>query len=191
MNIDFNVVEKLSNGFLKLFKAKVVQEVSKEKTVEYYREFIVRADAVAILVRDPNTDLLLFTSQFRPGAAFHNESPFVLDIVAGMIDKNETPLEAVLREAKEETGVQNISNVVQISPAFYTSVGGSTEKVTVFYGEADLSDLPKTLGSEDEDEYIEIIKHPASLAINNIENYNTCVSVIALQWLKAEREKRS
>lgn len=70
-DLDFLEVkrERAYDGFLKIDKLFFKQKnVYGEWTDVFSREVIYRRNAVAVLIRDPSTDKLLFTKQLRPGA---------------------------------------------------------------------------------------------------------------------------
>ncbi|EEV8378090.1 NUDIX hydrolase, partial [Escherichia coli] len=100
-------------------------------------EVVYRRNAVAVLIRDPKTDTLLFTKQLRAGAYIQAE-PWIYEMVAGLIDEDEDKITALKREVKEEAGIEKISNIKEISQ-YYPSCGGCSEKVFLYYAEADLS----------------------------------------------------
>lgn len=179
---------KISSGFLKVYSVEVEQTNPEGQNVTYMREVIERGHASAIVLRDPKTDELVFTKQFRVGSAVNGNSEFILDVVAGMIDKGDTAEETVIRESFEEVGAKNISNVQQISPVFYPSVGGCSETLVLFYGEADLSDLPKFKGEISESEFIEIVKMKTNDALSNLNLFPTSASVVGLMWLSMQRQ---
>ena len=179
---------KISNGFLKVYKVEVEQTTPTGETVNYVREVIERGHAAAIVLRDPKTDELVFTRQFRIGSAINGETNFMLDIVAGMIDKGDNAEQTVIRESLEEVGVENIRNVQQISPVFYPSVGGCSETLVVFYGEADFSNLPDFKGEISESEFIEVVKMKTDEALSQLHLFPTSASVVGLIWLSMQRQ---
>lgn len=107
------------------------------------REVFDRGHAVAAVLYDPATDLLVLIEQFRTGAlvaalephvvgAF---SPWLVEIVAGIIDHDQTAEEVMQREAMEEAGC-TIREMRQILPVL-TTPGGSSETVILYYGLVD------------------------------------------------------
>ncbi len=68
------------------------------------RELVLRLPAVAVLMYDATTDQVVLIEQFRVGAMTHEEGPWQLEMVAGMIDTLETPEQVAVRECKEESG---------------------------------------------------------------------------------------
>ena len=70
------------------------------------REIFERdSDAVAVLAWDKKTDEIALIEQFRPGALKDEKSPWLIEIVAGIIDPGETRVQAAIREVKEEIGL--------------------------------------------------------------------------------------
>ena len=66
------------------------KQFSGGETKVLVREIFERdADAVAVLVWDEKTDEVALIEQFRPGALKDAQSPWLIEIVAGIIDKGE------------------------------------------------------------------------------------------------------
>ena len=64
-----------------------------------------RNDAVAVLPYDPKLGKVVLIEQFRI-AAIHEENPWLLELVAGIIDKDNSKEEIAILEAKEEAGLE-------------------------------------------------------------------------------------
>src|SRR5580658_802662 len=75
------------------------------------RELLCRPSAVAVLLLDPEKNQVVLIEQFRTGGLFERESPWMLEIVAGVIEPKDTPEAAAYREVKEETGCEVLSLV--------------------------------------------------------------------------------
>lgn len=58
---------------------------------EIVREVFERGHAGAILPYDPQTDNVVLIEQIRFPAFESSETPWLLEIVAGMIEENESP----------------------------------------------------------------------------------------------------
>lgn len=181
--------ERLHDGFLKVDRYYFKQEKPDGSwTEEFTREVVLRRNAVALFLHDPVNDLLLFTKQFRPGSSTLGE-PWIYEMVAGLIDDNEDKETALLREAHEEANITNIENIKLIS-SYYPSCGSCTEKVFLYYANADLSDVKGFAGCEDENEIIEII----TLSVNEAFEWQksgkigTANGHVALNWLKYNRQ---
>ena len=122
------------------------------------KEVYYRPDAVAVLIVDEERMKFLLCRQFRlPTFVNGNETGYLVEVCAGLMDENETPEQTVLREAKEETGY----TLAELSPVAgtYTSAGGITEFVHLFIGSCSLNgDNPGAGGLKDEGEDIELLE---------------------------------
>ena len=189
MNIKEIKKETLYKGFL-TYERHFFQQQHRDGswTDTFSRELLIRRNAVAVLIHDPNTDTFLFTKQFRPGANYQNE-PFIYEIVAGLIDDGESPLNAVKRETEEESGVSNIRDI-QLICEHYPSCGSCTEKVYLYYAKADLSDVNTTGGCKSEDEFIDVILFNYEDMMKNFKDglFKTSNSNIALFWFELQRK---
>src|SRR5690606_39083886 len=94
------------------------------------REPLVRHDAVCVLPYDPQRDEVVLVEQFRMGAMARGDSPWLVETVAGLIDKDEQPEEVARREAVEEAGLE-IGELWPVT-AYYPSPGGSTERIHLY-----------------------------------------------------------
>lgn len=183
LNYNIEKTEKnVYNGFLKIDKLHLSQQKPDGTwTKPFTREVMVRGNAAAVLIHDPILDKFLFTRQLRMGSLYKGQ-PWVTEIVAGMIDKNETGEAAVIREAKEESGI-TLSQVHYINK-FYPSVGGTTEEVEVYYAEADLSNVSQWMGCPEENEIIEVVTYSFDEVMRKLNSgeLGTASNLIALYW---------
>jgi len=98
---------------------------------EHQAEIYYRPDAAAVLLYDLGRKKFLFASQFRLASFLNgNETGYLTEACAGLIDEGETPEETAIREVKEELGY-TISNINKVG-SVYTSAGGITEHVHLF-----------------------------------------------------------
>ena len=102
---------------------------------ELTRELFVRFDAVCVLPYDPQRDCVVLIEQFRVGALDKSANPWLLELVAGLIDKDEVPEEVARREAIEEANLQLTS--LRPITQYYPSPGGSDERVHLYVGRCD------------------------------------------------------
>lgn len=110
-----------------------------------------RGDSVAAIIFNPKKNRILLANQFKY-PAYEKGPGWITEIVAGMIDTNETPESAVRREVGEETGYK-VFNLEHIS-TFYVSPGGSSERIILYYAEVDETEKIEAGGgvaSENED----------------------------------------
>ena len=69
------------------------------------REVFERGDAVGVLPYDPVTDSLVLIEQFRPGAMRGDDSPWMLELIAGVVEAGESDADVVHREALRRSGL--------------------------------------------------------------------------------------
>src|SRR3546814_4580479 len=93
------------------------------------REIFERGHAAAVLLYDPARDAVVLIEQFRPGAYAAGVNPWLVEVVAGIIEAGETPADVVQREAVEEAGC----SVTALHPigTFFVTPGGSSETVEI------------------------------------------------------------
>jgi len=147
------------------------------------REVFERGDAVAVLPYDPVTDSLVMIEQFRPGAIRGGDSPWMLELIAGVVEPGEQDEEVVHREAMEEAACE-LAELVPIATVF-PSAGACSEQVRLFCGRVSRAAIGELHGLQHEGE--DILVHALSraealqlLADDRIPNGHT---LIALQWL--------
>lgn len=147
------------------------------------REVFERGDSVAVLPYDPVTDSLVLIEQFRPGALRDSCSPWMLELIAGVVETGENDAEVAHREALEEAGCE-LSELVPIATVM-PSAGACTEQVRLFCGRVQQLAPGNIhgLAGEGEDILVHRVSRDAALAMlaeNRVPNGHT---LIALQWL--------
>jgi nudix-type nucleoside diphosphatase (YffH/AdpP family) len=123
-----------------------------------------RGDAAAALLYDPERRKVITVNQFRiPTLEKGRGGGWLVEAVAGMIDGSvdnhlgETPLECLRREVKEETGY--LITEAELIFTFFSSPGGSTERIFLFFAEVKRTDKVATGGGLAADgEDIEIVE---------------------------------
>lgn len=151
------------------------------------RELVNRNNAVAMVAYDPVTDEIVFVEQFRIGA-IEEQQPWLIEIVAGLVEDHETPEQVVIRESQEEIGCQP-DELIKIA-GFYTTPGGNSEWVDLYIGKIAVANVAKTGGLENEGEDIKIIVVPAtdiSYMLSTGE-VRSAIAIIGLQWFLMNRE---
>lgn len=189
---DFAIVseEPVSRGFLTVHKLRLNHAVFPAgESAVLTREVMHRGEAAAILVHDPNNDTVIMIEQFRVGGINEPDGPWFIEIPAGMVDAGETPEQAAVREAREETGCE-VANVEHIA-SYFPSPGGCSEKVHLFYGTTDLGHYSeRVLGEEHEGENILVRAVPFRDAFAGVSAgvLKDAASVMALFWLGMKRK---
>ena len=153
------------------------------------RELFVRHDAFCVLPYDPQRDCVVLIEQFRVGALDKSVNPWLIELVAGLIDKDEQPEEVARREAVEEAGLE----LAELWPLtqYYPSPGGSDERVHLYVGRCDSRGAGGVHGLEEEGEDIRVLVWSLDEALAALDDgrIDNAASIIALQWLALNRDK--
>ncbi len=184
--------EPLYHGFFKLNKYHLSNQLFKGGWSNVYtREVFERGHAAAIVLFDQKQDKLVFVEQFRPGAIETEKSPWLMELVAGMIEINELPEEVACRESFEEAGLE-VLRFKKICE-YMTSPGGTTERVWLYLGEVNSQKAPDYAGLESENEDIKVHCVSTELAFKWLETgfISNAMTIIGLQWLKLNIDKKS
>lgn len=149
------------------------------------REILERGHAVVLLAYDDKRDEVVLIEQIRIAAIETEDSPWMLELIAGMMDhENESIEEVAKREALEEAGIV----VGQCKPiiSYLASPGGLTEKLHVLVGQVDASTAKGVHGLAEENEDIKVHVVSREQAYKWVEEgvINNAASIIALQWLQ-------
>jgi ADP-ribose pyrophosphatase len=156
---------------------------------EIQREVFERGHAAAVLPYDPARDTVVLIEQFRIGAYAAGLEPWLIEIVAGIIEPGEAAAEVVRREAREEAGCE--IGALEPVGSFIMSPGGASETLSLFCGRVESAGAGGLHGLAEEHEDIRAIvlssdKAIARLAAGEIANAS---AAIALQWLALNRER--
>lgn len=150
----------------------------------FERELFERGQSAALLLYDIEREQVVLVEQFRVGAVYSQHSPWLVEIVAGVVEDNEQPAHVVIREAKEEAGVE-VQQVHHIN-SLWASPGGSSEQVHLYWGKVDASKALGVHGNADEHEDIRVIVVDRDEAFAALTAGKICnaITIIALQWLQ-------
>lgn len=166
------------------------QKFSGEWSRPVTRELLERGHAAAVLPYDPKTDCVVLIEQFRIGALTAHEGAWLMEIVAGIIDANETPQQVVVREAIEEAGC-TLTKLIPLYD-YLVSPGGTSEQIALFCGKTDTTKVSDGaihgLMSEDEDIRVHVMTFSKALALLSVGKIKSASAIIALQWLALNRE---
>lgn len=160
--------ERVYNGFFNVDNAEIETKSGKK----IYRELVDRGESVCALVYNPKNNKIILVSQFRVGS-----NKDMIELVAGMLENGENPIDSISREVLEETGYE--TKTIEKVTEFYTSPGGSSEKMHLFYvvtGEK----IEKGGGLESENEEIEIIE----MSLSEFKNakFDDAKTIIGQLW---------
>lgn len=153
------------------------------------RELMERGHAAAVLPYDPASDQVVLIEQFRIGAVSAPVGSWLLEIVAGIIELDESAEQVVRREAVEEAGC----TILELIPLYdyLVSPGGTSERIALYCGRVDAShSVGGFYGIEDEGEDIKVHVMPfvEALSLLNTGKIAAASAIIALQWLALNRD---
>ena len=147
------------------------------------REVFERGDAVAVLPWDLNADSLILVEQFRPGAIRQEDSPWMLELIAGVVEPGEADAEVAHREAMEEAGCE-LDRLHPIA-TFYPSAGACSEQIRAFVGRVVTAGVGEVhgLAEEHEDLLVHAVSREEAFRLLDSDLINNGHTLIALQWL--------
>ena len=155
-----------------------------EMSGEIRREIFERGHAAVLLPFDPVRDEVVLVEQIRIAAYDVSASPWLLEMVAGMIEEGESVEDVARREALEEAGLV----VGRTKPvlSYLASPGGTSERLSIMVGEVDATTAEGIHGLVDENEDIRVHVVSREQAYQWVEEgkIDNAASVIALQWLQ-------
>ncbi len=192
MNHRFEIIDQSVgySGFFRLEKYRLRHELfAGGWSADISRECLERGHAVAVLLYDPDADRVVLLEQFRVGALAFPGGPWLLEIVAGIMDDPaETVEEVARRETTEEAGCE----LLDLLPVccYLVSPGGTSESITLFCGRVDtttIQDQVRGIASEHEDIRLHIVSRTEALALLHTGRINSAAPIIALQWLELNR----
>jgi ADP-ribose pyrophosphatase len=129
-----------------------------ENGKSFNRERIVRPEAVGVLLHNPETGCIVLAQQKRY-AVFDLVAGELLEIPAGTIDREEDPVQAVVRECREETGYAVHPSALRLLSVCFPTPGYSSERVYLYYAEVKNSDKTGDGGGlDDDDENIRVVE---------------------------------
>lgn len=155
---------------------------------EVQREIFERGHAAVLLPYDPVLDEVVLIEQIRIAAFDTSDTPWLLEMVAGMIEVGESDEEVARREADEEAGLA-VGRVKRML-SYLASPGGTSERTAVLVGEVDATQASGIHGLVDENEDIRVHVVSREQAYQWVEEgtIDNAASVIALQWLQLHYE---
>lgn len=153
-------------------------------SAEVKREVFERGHAGVLLTYDPKRDEVVLIEQIRIPAYETSQTPWLLEVIAGMVEEGESPEEVVRREATEEAGI----TIGRCKPivSYLSSPGGTSERMYVYVGEVDATTATGIHGLACENEDIRVHVVSREQAYQWVEEgiIDNAASVIALQWLQ-------
>ncbi len=176
--------ETLFQGYFRLDRFRVrTESYAGGWSGPFSREVLDRGNkVVGILLFDPQHDKIVMVEQFRAALMAKKDDPFLMELVAGVVDPGETPEAAARREALEEAGC-HVSDMQKLF-TYYTSPGCMSEQLTLFVGRCTAPMDKSVFGVREENEDILVHVLDAAVAISYLYSgkLRDASSIIAMQW---------
>lgn len=185
-DVDLQQREYLYQGFVKVEKVQLSHRLfeSNKYIPPIQRELIARRPAAGVLIYNDQQQKFALIEQFRIGALDDTDSPWQLEIIAGVLDGDESPEHCIRREALEESGceIQELQHLY----SFYPSAGACSELFHLYVAQAELPEHGGVHGMPDEGENIQLhildyADIPSLLTNGRLRNAPV---IMALQWLQ-------
>lgn len=153
------------------------------------RDLYTIGEVAAVLIFDPAKNTVLLTEQFRTCGLRYDEATWLSEIVAGLVEKDASPIETAKREAFEETGC-DVENLDLIT-TYFSSPGGCGEKMHLYIATADLADAGGHFGlaHEHEDIRATVVSFDDALVACDDGRIIDSKTLIALNWLSRHKDK--
>ncbi|WP_041639916.1 ADP-ribose diphosphatase [[Mannheimia] succiniciproducens] len=179
--------ETLYSGFFKMKKVRFRHKLFAGGMSEVVtRELLYKGAASVVIAYDPVRDEVVLVEQVRIGAYDPNlsSSPWLMELIAGMIEEGESPEEVAMRESEEEAGV-TIDNL-EYALSVWDSPGGTVERLYLFAGRVDSSKAKGLhgLACEHEDIKVHVVSRETAYQWVNQGKIDNSSAVIGIQWLQ-------
>lgn len=145
---------------------------------DMYRSF----DSVAILLYLKTSHSILFLRHLRPCAFLRDQKGIVYELCAGLVDKEGKSIEEIAREEiLEECGYDIPTERLQKINTFFSNIGISTAKQTLFFATISQEERIAEGGGE-RDENFELFELPC-VEIENFLNDHTKEKTSSLAYM--------
>ncbi|MEQ9448931.1 MAG: NUDIX domain-containing protein [Rhodospirillaceae bacterium] len=158
-------------------------------TEPFSREVFERGHAAGLLAYDPDRREFVMCEQFRVGAYTSGMSPWLLEIVAGIIEEGEHAEDVARREALEEIGL-HVTDVLPIQ-RYLVSPGGTSETSTLYLGRVSSENAGGIFGLDENGEHIrvKVIAEDELRGLMTGGKLTNAMTLIAAQWFFLNRDK--
>ena len=191
MEFEIKDQKRILDGFIKVDELQVEYDRFDQQGRNAVKRYnLERPEASAVLLENVSNNSVIIVEQFRFAVASRViHKAWVWEIIAGLVDPGETPIEAAYRETLEESGyrVKQLEHLY----TFYASIGISNESVSIFYGQvSDTDKMEKGGGLEVENEDIRIHEVPIPELIDRLRKgeIKDSKTIMAIQWLASKKQ---
>ena len=123
----------------------------------------------------------MLIQQFRLGAMATCDNPWLVEVIAGMIDEGYSAEEVCHKEAMEEAGIR-LTNLQKVT-SYLSSPGGTTERIDIYIARTDSTVAQGVHGCDNEAEDIKVLRVKREQARQWLSDgtMNNAAGIIALQ----------
>lgn len=185
-DVDITSREYLFRGFIQVEKVSLRHRQFDDTayTPVMQRELIHRPEAAGVLIYDDQQQKFALIEQFRIGALDDSRSPWQLEVIAGVLDGDESPETCIRRESLEESGCE-IFDLKHLF-SFYPSAGACSELFHLYSAEAELPQEGGIFGMSEEGENIKLhlFDYGDIATLFSHGRLRNAPVIMALQWLQ-------
>lgn len=185
-DVEIQSREYAFKGFVQVEKVSLRHRLfnQTEYTSAIQRELIRRKEAAGVLIYNDQQQKFALIEQFRVWAIDDEISPWQLEIIAGVLDGDESPESCIRRESIEESGCE--LNQIKHLFSFYPSAGACDEIFHLYVAQAALPAEGGVFGMPDEGENIQlhIIDYSDLSLLLKSNRLKNAPVIMALQWLQ-------
>ncbi|WP_445114706.1 NUDIX domain-containing protein [Acinetobacter sp. WZC-1] len=178
--------ESLYKGFIQVEKVSLRHRLFEQTdyTPIIQRELIHRKQAAGVLIYDDQQQRFALIEQFRIGAMDDATSAWQLEIIAGVLDEDESPETCIRRESLEESGYEITE--LQHLYSYYPSAGACDEIFHLYVAPVSLAAEGGIFGLPDEGENIRlhILQYSELSHLLHSGRLRNAAVIMALQWLQ-------
>ena len=129
---DVTVIERetVFQGYFRMDRYRLTHSLHEGgNSPELLREVLERGHVAAVVPYDPNRNEIILLEQFRPGALAAGWEPWLIEIVAGIVEEGESAEDMARRETLEEAGCE--TQALFHLGHYLSSPGSTSETVEV------------------------------------------------------------
>ena len=182
--------EVLVDSFLKVNRYEFDIDTHGGGKQRVVRDVMERGHAVGVLGYDPACDAVVLVNEFRPGCLLGGADPYTDNLVAGGIGENESPIDAAVRELREEAALE-LRHPILAHPGAYVSSGGTSEKIAIVVGLVDTTAAGGVHGNADESEDILTVVLPVHIFLQRVRTgaITDLKTLVAGYWLAEHHDE--
>ena len=195
MDMKYEVIkkERIFSEFFQVDRVELKHDnFRKGEQSRVQRYHLQRPEAAAIILENVTTEEIVMVEQFRYALTRKGRGQgWGLELIAGLVDEGETPLECALRETLEETGYK--VKCLELITTYFASLGISDELVHLYYGQVETIDkIADGGGLAAENEDLAVREISCDLLTDKMRSgeINDAKTIIGIQWLMLNSQKR-